>query len=502
MPPQHKVLKIRRLPIFYCHAGNHDFTQSKNFTKTKKILYKNRVCATLKARFTFNFYRDIDMKNTLLKTLLLTTILATNAFADSGTCGDGCSWSFDASTGALTIQGSGSTMMDSYVSATNAAAGKGVQAPWISNMADIKSVNISGVSNIGANAFDGATQLKSASIPEGVTSIGTRAFNAAGIESISLPSTLTTMGNAVFQNAASLKSAEIPDSVTSFGQGMFYKASSLESVKLPSGLTEIPMATFQGNSSLTDVNIPSSVTSIGEGAFYSSGLQNITIPSSVEAIGPHAFGLNHSLENITFATDENGQSHLTTIGNSAFQSTPLITVFELPDSVKSVGQFAFGQPYTSYATNSLDTIVLNEGLEEIGSTAFSRANATSIILPASLFEGDRELNPYLLDYSNITTIYCPEGNQKCLSYVAMTCKANADITSEECINTTRPLDKQPTFATYKKEANGTYVINGNRYFSFSDMAQNKNAHMLKRIYTVEEANAVSGRKNTFKIRYK
>lgn len=255
---------------------------------------------------------------------------------------------------------------------------------------------------------------------------------------------------------------------------------------------------------IESINVTGNVTSVGQYAFYlASDVQDVSLSNTVATIEKGAFSSTSSLTSIDFG--ENSQ--LTTIGNGAFQGTYALSSIELPNSVRSVGQFAFAEPYTvNNFPNNLDTIILNEGLEEIGSTAFSRANATSIVLPASLFEGDRELNPYLFIYSNIKTIYCPEGNQKCLNYVAMSCEVNEDINSEGCRTTTQPMATQPHIETYTVDGDGLYVLGGKRYTSFADMSKGENGMMLRRIYTVDEARqaveAAGSDTVHFRIRYR
>ena len=72
--------------------------------------------------------------------------------------------------------------------------------------------------------------------------------------------------------------------------GAFYWCHDLTSVTIPSSVTSIGESAFYDCRSLTSVTIPSSVTSIGYHAFSKcSGLTSVTIPSSVTSIGYHAF---------------------------------------------------------------------------------------------------------------------------------------------------------------------------------------------------------------------
>ena len=82
----------------------------------------------------------------------------------------------------------------------------------------------------------------------------------------------------------------IPDSVTSIGDWAFYGCTSLTRVTIGNSVTSIGDCAFGYCESLTSVTIGNSVTSIGNYAFYNcTGLTNITIPNSVTSIGYDAF---------------------------------------------------------------------------------------------------------------------------------------------------------------------------------------------------------------------
>ena len=105
-------------------------------------------------------------------------------------------------------------------------------------------------------------------IPNSVTSIGDCAFcNCSSLTSITIPNSVTSIGDWAFSDCSSLTSITIPNSVTSIGDGAFYGCSSLTSITIPNSVISIGERAFFSCSSLTSVTIGNSVTSIGEGAF-------------------------------------------------------------------------------------------------------------------------------------------------------------------------------------------------------------------------------------------
>ena len=80
---------------------------------------------------------------------------------------------------------------------------------------------------------------------------------------------------------------------------MFSGCAGLTSIQIPNSVTSIRYGAFCGCSSLTSIQIPNSVTSIGVEAFYEcESLTSIEIPNSVTSIGNYAFFWCNSLTEI------------------------------------------------------------------------------------------------------------------------------------------------------------------------------------------------------------
>lgn len=199
---------------------------------------------------------------------------------------------------------------------------------------DITSVTIpNSVTTIGEYAFLRCGSLSSVTIGNSVTTIGDRAFEECfSLPSVTIPNSVTTIGEYAFALCTGLSSITIPNSVTSIGEAAFTSCQGLLSVTISESVTSIENFMFNGCSSLSSVTIPNSVTSIGECAFsFCQNLSSITIPNSVTSIGLAAFSDCSSLSSITIPNS------VTSIGQAAFFGCSSLSSFTIPNSVTSIG---------------------------------------------------------------------------------------------------------------------------------------------------------------------
>ena len=120
-----------------------------------------------------------------------------------------------------------------------------------------------------------------------------------------------------------------------FAEGCFMGCPNLTSLTLPSSVTAIGDYAFYECTSLTSINVPNSVTAIGESAFEYAGLTMVNLPNSVTSIGTSAFASCENLISVTLP------DALTTIGDNVFGVCTSLTSIRIPGSVTSIGDGAF-----------------------------------------------------------------------------------------------------------------------------------------------------------------
>ena len=207
----------------------------------------------------------------LLLTLLPQAATTTRAAATSGSCGDNLTWSYNSSSGLLTISGQGYM---SYYSDPE----YGDPAPW----------------------YEYRGKIKSVSLPSGLTGIGSYAFyKCTALSAVTFPSNLKEIGWSAFEGCTGLKSVTIPNTVTEIEWDAFAGCTSLSSVTLPSGLLEIRGSTFENCKALASITIPTSVKTVDTSAFAGcSSLRTVVLPKNVEKLGFWAFDECSSLKSL------------------------------------------------------------------------------------------------------------------------------------------------------------------------------------------------------------
>lgn len=197
------------------------------------------------------------------------------------------------------------------------------------------------VTEIGANAFAGCTNLTSVTyggdwsnltIQSGNPAVEDAAKDAANEQLFDFEFILNNTAVIVIRYKGTAADVTIPSRykgkpVTVIDHTAFYNNSAVTSVTIPDSVTAIPDYAFGFCSQLTNISIPNSVTFIGFSAFNScTSLESITLPSSLSTIQSYAFYNCGNLKTIRIPVS------VTSIGNYAFDVCPSLMTVTYPGS--------------------------------------------------------------------------------------------------------------------------------------------------------------------------
>ena len=203
------------------------------------------------------------------------------------------------------------------------------------------------------SAFNCQTRLKSVTIPNSVTSIGSSTFSGCtGLTSITIPDRVTSIGERAFRGCTGLTSITIPNNVTSIGNSAFYGCTGLTCVTIGNSVTRIGSDAFYGCTNLFEVFNHSSLSltigasNYGYIAYYANVVYKyenggyistdkdgfvITVVNNTKTLT--AYSGDSSTVNIPYGVQ--------TINNNVFKNNTNIKSIYIPDSVTRIGSGAF-----------------------------------------------------------------------------------------------------------------------------------------------------------------
>lgn len=250
-------------------------------------------------------------------------------------------WTFDETTGTLTISALEPGPMDDYTMST---------VPWKVHRENVRSVVIE----------------------ESVTAIGSMAFcNFQNLTSVSIPASVTKIGADAFYYCSALTSVTIPSGVEQIGRRAFSDCWRLAKLSLNQGLEQIGDEAFQGCKALTELTLPEGLLTIGENAFAEcAGLTAVAIPASVTHIQEGAFGRCEKLQRLSVADGGVGYSAVDGILYDAAQTTLILAPTAIsgscvvPETVRHIQDKAF------WGCTNLKELVFRDHITTIAPYAF------------------------------------------------------------------------------------------------------------------------------------
>ena len=237
------------------------------------------------------------------------------------------------------------------------------------------------------SAFADCNNLYEIEIPQGVVNIGEKAFaRLDNLKNIDIPDSVTNITTLAFYRCNGLVSVQVPGSVTAIKNGTFRECNNLKKVILNEGVTKIDGSAFIFCSSLEQIKLPQSLVSIGSGAFDNcTSLISVELPDNA-IISSDTFKECKNLSDIVISDTNNNyivkngilyNKNMTRI--LCYPAGIKDTEFFVPDTVKTIGDFAF------YGTKALESINIPDSVTNIGTDAFGECSGLKeVVIPDSV----------------------------------------------------------------------------------------------------------------------
>jgi hypothetical protein len=156
------------------------------------------------------------------------------------------------------------------------------------------------VTEIGASAFQSASNLKSVNFPSNLIKLNDNSLVGTSITAAIIPDGTTSIGEACFFNTP-LINLHLPYTCTTLYRATF-ALTLLSNVTIPYGMSSLPNSVFEESSQMTSIVLPNAVTFIGVNCFQMCiKLRYLNIPYGISSIGPIFGTESHKLQSMTLS---------------------------------------------------------------------------------------------------------------------------------------------------------------------------------------------------------
>ena len=250
----------------------------------------------------------------------------------------------------------------------------------------------SSVKEIGSSAFSGCQSLEAITLPSSLERIDDNAFYGSGLKSISVPDNVSVVGTNVFSQSKitepvfnntifiylpreGFEEYSIPESISVVNATSFEGCSTLKNISL-SNVKTIGDRAFAGCTAMTEVALSHlHQLTIGSNAFENSGLESVKLPDDILSIGAYTFS---RCANLNGKIDMSNNVNLTELPAGLFADCKKLDVILLPTSILSIGADCFRN------CEELENFTFPEQLSYIGSHAFENCmSIENLVFPKS-----------------------------------------------------------------------------------------------------------------------
>lgn len=344
---------------------------------------------------------------------------------------------------------------------------------------NLKEVNLpDNISVIPDYAFEKCTLLEKINIPQSLVQIRNDAFAESGIKEFIAPDSFKEIWGYAFKDCKNLEKVDL-NKTTSIGDMSFENCTKLSSIVLPNTLVELGTYVFSGCTLLNNIKMPSNPIEITNTFIYGSGyyndaknwengilyVDNYLITTNNDLLNQQSINVKEGTIVIAInAFTNNGKNlksivlpeGLKIIGSSAFSSLYSLSQINIPSSVISIGNNAFGSTdlyenqsnwenggfYIDNWLLAVDNVKMTEFTVKEGTVGVSDGKSDTSLFPTKATSISSLTLPSTLKYIGnrsfarlkITSLELPETLETMKEGAFMTCAFLESVNLEDCIN--------------------------------------------------------------------